>query len=448
MRSWKRGYHSGLLPLRHRGFTFGVELIPPRRPSLTSSFADAVALVSPHRPAYYTLPMKAPYFAASGRSGLQSAVDHVQQAGGRVILTVTTTMSADEDNGAAATCEGVRRILQDFLVVRGGEALLLLRGDDAVRRNGERESAAVRERQGGFQDSVQLLQFATSEARVLTEAPVSLFSSGYPQGHPMDRVWGRDSHASLAFLDKLAGGMNDLSADVAVAQPPRGWNAACVEVRKLLYQVELALSLREVSSSLPRDAAQRGVETLVRKKILQHGVRGVITQTLTDAAEFIAYVDDTHRELRRAGAGALVEAVTFFPGILAPLTAQEYTRLLLITKTIPSAVVQQGLRAYRDGLRAAAAAAPQLGTSDERRVETLMDAKAVLERTFHATLEEETMALCRTVFSAGHRCLHFSVFRNSNLPSLLQLLDRLRGEEGDGGTASSAMPSPPLFSLL
>ncbi|RNF19426.1 uncharacterized protein Tco025E_04183 [Trypanosoma conorhini] len=427
MRGCQRRFRSGLPPVQDQGFTFGVELLPPRRASLTAPFIDAVALLRPYQPAYHILPMKAPYFAAAGRSGMEDAVDHVRRVGGRVILTVTATMSADEGSGAAATREGVRRILHDFVGRRGGDALLLLRGD-VGRRNDERASAAVQERHGGFRDSVELLQFAAGEARALTGAPVLLLSSGYPQGHPMERIWGPDRHASLSFLGKLSAAVGAAGPDVAVDQPPRDWDAACAQARKLLHRVELALLLREVPSTLPREAAQGAVRTLVREKILRHGVRGVITQTLTDAAEFIAYVDDVHRELRRADAGGLAQAVTLLPSIVAPLTAEEYTRLLLFTKVIPSAAVQQALREYRDGLRAAVAAGPRLGGGDEGRAQELMDTTAALAQTFRATLEEETVELCRAVLGAGHRCLNFSVFRNSNLPALLRLIDRLRGE--------------------
>ncbi|EAN93085.1 hypothetical protein TcCL_ESM04139 [Trypanosoma cruzi] len=446
MRNWQRTLHSRMFPpLVGEGFTFGVELLSPRDPSLASTFCDAVALVRPYRPAYYILPMKAPYFTASGCSGLQTAVDCVRQIGGRVILTVTATMSADDNNNMAATYEGVRRILHDFVVKRGGDSLLLLRGDAMLQRQGDQASSQTKERHGDFQDSVELLQFVAREVKGLADAPVSLFSSGYSQGHPMDRIWDGDRQASLSFMEELSNGINERGVDNTGHLSTRTWDAACVNVRKLIHRVEQVLSLRDVPSDLPHDARQRAVQTLVLEKILRHGVRGIITQMLTSAEEFNAYVNDVRRELRHADAGELVDEVVVLPTIMAPLAAEEYTRLLLFTKTIPSAAVQQALRAYRDGLKAAVASATRLGTSDEEKVCALMSTKTALEETFRRRLEDETLAMCRTLFLSGHRHLNCSAFKSTYLPLLLRLLDRLQEEANGHCGASPVRGSCPSF---
>ncbi|EKF26532.1 hypothetical protein MOQ_009768 [Trypanosoma cruzi marinkellei] len=440
MRNWQHTLQSHMSPsLVGGGFTFGIELLSPRDPSLSSTFYDAVALVRPYRPAYYILPMKAPYFTASGCSGLQTAVDCVRQIGGRVILTVTATMCADDNNNnndMAATYEGVRRILHDFVVKRKGDSLLLLRGDAMLQRQGEQASSQTKERQGDFQDSVELLQFVAREVKGLTDAPVSLFSSGYSQGHPMDRIWGSDRQASLAFMEELSNGIKERGVDTTAHLPTRTWDVACAHVRNLIHRVEQVLSLRDLPSDLPHDARQRALQTLVREKILRHGVRGIITQMLTSAEEFNAYVDDVRRELRHADAGVLVDEIVVWPTIMAPLAAEEYTRLLFFTKTIPSAAVQQALRAYRDGLKAAVASATGLVASDEERVCALMSTKTALEETFRRKLEDETLAMCRTLFRSGHRHLNCSAFKSTHLPLLLRLLDRLQ-EETNGHCGAS-----------
>ncbi|KEG06814.1 hypothetical protein DQ04_12101000, partial [Trypanosoma grayi] len=93
-------------------FSVAVELLAPRKPPLPESFMNTFKMFQEFRPECYILPTKSSYFAASGSSGVQEAIDYVQQQGGRVVLTLAATTPAaggGEAGGAAATREGVRR---------------------------------------------------------------------------------------------------------------------------------------------------------------------------------------------------------------------------------------------------------------------------------------------------------------------------------------------------
>ncbi|KAK7194625.1 hypothetical protein NESM_000381100 [Novymonas esmeraldas] len=369
----------------------------------------------PHRLAGVVVPCKQPYFSVGGPAAT-TAMSTTQAALWLLhrhwcvpaTLAINTVHTAGSDT--AATPARIDAVVRDAVQVQGCGRLLLLRGDTAPAMDATPHAppstlstaAELVCHVSGWQVRQQQQQqrHAPSVAGA-GAATLELCVAGYPQGHPLDRVW--DTHTvdeedrtataasrrrrSHEFLRAFERDFNDAerAADAAVCvvsptRPPDpasgggNSNAAAPELRELCRTMGRLRAVRRLwTTASSYDAVARAacVRHLVEEKVVclartpggTHGRRRcppdgtaaaapvILTQMTATAAEFRGFAGDVQRAVRAWDAEVAAPtptSVSVTPGVLLPHPTDVHVllRSLYFTKVIPSPRMQAALEAY------------------------------------------------------------------------------------------------------
>lgn len=393
----------------------------------------------------------------------------------------TSPGSADAAHGPATTLTGATRggtaaVLADFehrlASSHRSRGLMVLRGDDGgytrVRGLATTTSTATPEDAAAatpcpyadFADGLELLRFIRDTGAAQgreTEAAVCLCIGGYPQGHVLDRHWGAPPASSSAAQEAAEAGASlplssppppphadtlrfladlddvyerteaplrqarggDGHADAAAQPPPADTCLAAADA--LFTRLDAVRRLWRTPSVYAGAARRRCTAATITVKARDGGARVVVTQMITSAAEFTAYVEDIQHTTRIAAdadpADTTTASLVVVPGLMAPLRAEPFLRSTLQLKVILSAPFRLALDAYAAALQSAADAlrGAVAGNTEDgavtSAVQSYQQAKEFAEVGFQDAMVDITVDIVRELRAAGYSHVNFSAFQ-------------------------------------
>ncbi|KAK7194626.1 hypothetical protein NESM_000381200 [Novymonas esmeraldas] len=362
-----------------------------------------------------------------------------------------------------ATRDGTTAVLADFLQrtarpsspqqQRRSCGLMVLRGDDgghawrcaaalgAEAGDDDTVTAAGPPPYAAFADGAELLKFLSASLGH-RGADVCLCIGGYPQGHVLDRQWGQavwqpprtpsarsllphQTHASLQLLGDLDAVYADTEAQLRRAHgshdAPRSRSAElCATTSKAtLARLAAVRRLWTTPSVYPAERHLACTVSTIACKVRPAppaadqdvGARVVVTQMIMSAAEFLDYVDVVRRALEAHPPATPTHAtpshsLVVVPGLMAPLRAEQFVRVVLQLKVLPSPPLQAALLAYGDAIAGAAAAC-----TDDDGVDAYERAKEAAELSFQRTMEDATVAIVRDLRAHGYTHVNIAAWQ-------------------------------------